>query len=80
MRTDEVVHITKKVVWKVAPHLPAIVVFAAVEYVLSRLSYRRSLTMLIAVPIVLALVTEFLTQLAERDRAEVPTAAVPPGE
>ncbi len=83
MRKEEVVDITKNVVHKVAPHLPAIVVFATVEYVLSRLGHKRSLAMTIAVPIILALVAEFLTQVteyAQKERTELPTAAVPPGD
>jgi hypothetical protein len=81
MRTKEAVTITKSVVRKVAPHVPAIVVFAAVEYVLSRFVYRRSLASLIAVPIILALVTEFFTQVVEgivTEKQEMPTAAVLP--
>ncbi len=83
MRTEDVVSITKNVIRKVAPHLPAIVVFALVEYVISRLSYKRSLAMVIAVPIILALVTEFLTQLSEgavKERSMLPAKTVPPGD
>jgi chromate transport protein ChrA len=83
MHKEEVMDITKNVVRKVAPHLPAIIVFATGEFVLSRLGHKRSLATAIAVPIILALVAEFLTQMGERaksERTEMPTAAVPSGD
>jgi hypothetical protein len=57
---DDVVRVTRHVLRDLRPYLPAIVVFGAVYFALSRLGLTRSIIWSLAAPTVFAMIAEHL--------------------